>query len=205
MTDDKIIAAAGEPVAIVTELNPRAWDRFVIGRVNPGTQLYPAAAILSAVKPLRERINSLSMALADTEALELGTSEANIKLRERIAELEAEVARKISAGEYVIKQLNAALAREQVLRDALVLAKIQGSKKDRDFIIDSAIALPHDDTALRQIVEDERDAERYRFLRDTRDSTDELITAFRLLESWETPADELDEAIDAAIRASSNQ
>ena len=42
------------------------------------------------------------------------------------------------------------------------------------------------------------DAERYRFIRDTKDSTDELANAFRLLNEWHAKSADIDTAIDAA-------
>lgn len=43
-----------------------------------------------------------------------------------------------------------------------------------------------------------QDAERYRFIRDTKDSTGELANAFRLLNEWHAKSADIDTAIDAA-------
>lgn len=65
MTDEQIIAAAGEPYTTVLpdpeEINQRYRSNscLIADNLEVGTQLYTTDAILSAAKPLRERIVEL--------------------------------------------------------------------------------------------------------------------------------------------------
>lgn len=99
MTDEQIIAAAGEPVATVLTLpsnharGPKI-EWHVGATVSAGMLIYTSDAILSAVKPLRDRIAELETEVGQLKARNAGewvdvtaTMQKCDELRQKNAEL----------------------------------------------------------------------------------------------------------------------
>ena len=55
---------------------------------------------------------------------------------------------------------------------------------------------------LEKLSDKLRDGDRYRFIRDAKEYSEGLAAAFYLLERWESASNEIDAAIDAAIKES---
>ena len=86
---------------------------------------------------------------------------------------------------------NRAMARELALK-----SELKNAKQMSEYLWKHITQL-HDVLGER-----EKDAARYRFLRDTEDSTPELVHAFRMLNDWEAAPEDVDDAVDKAMEAS---
>lgn len=131
--------------------------------------LYTESQILAATKPLEAENQRLRMALADTEALEIGTGERCEQLRQQLAAANAEIERLKSENEthwsngadftnHIIKleqQLAASQLREQQYREALesIAANTCCDRcQEAALVARNALALHTDTTALEAIV-----------------------------------------------------
>ena len=84
---------------------------------------------------LKDRIHTLEMALADTEAVEMTEAAQNAKLRERVAELEAERDGWFAINQDVIDDQRERLSEVESSRD-LVQEQVRRVLEDRDVVLD---------------------------------------------------------------------
>ena len=127
LTDEQIIAAAGDPYTTVLpdpeEINQRYRSNscLIADNLEVGTQLYASDAILSAAKPLRERIAQLEANASTRKAYYEQAFDDGAK---RIAELKAEVDRlkaerdqawsiNPTTSEQLLRQQNAELTKQR--------------------------------------------------------------------------------------------
>ena len=84
----------------------------------------------------------------------------------------------------------------------LVREASRNSAINRDGTTSQRIARAIEAKVIEKLSDKLRDGERYRFIRDAKEYSEGLAAAFYLLERWESASNEIDAAIDDAIKES---